>query len=185
MKKKCSKCKVPKALDQFSKRATSKDGLQSQCKACVNAYNCEYHVDNLDKEHARSRKYHVATRKRRQEYKRNWYANNRERQRESNHNWRVDNHEASNLIWHRRRALKKGCDVRVITVKDYRRIMSQPCYLCGIAPSTAEEHIIPLSRGGRHSIGNLLGACQPCNSRKKDRLLIEFRQYQRDCLEAA
>ena len=33
--KTCSKCKEEKALEEFSKNASAKDGLQSECKDCV------------------------------------------------------------------------------------------------------------------------------------------------------
>lgn len=36
------------------------------------------------------------------------------------------------------------------------------------------DHVIPLARGGRHGIGNVLPACQPCNSSKGARLLAEW-----------
>ena len=34
----CSKCKAEKALTEFYKRTTSKDGVQRQCKQCANTY---------------------------------------------------------------------------------------------------------------------------------------------------
>jgi len=40
--KKCSKCKEDKPLDRFSKHKTNKDGLQYECKDCVDKYNVEY-----------------------------------------------------------------------------------------------------------------------------------------------
>jgi 5-methylcytosine-specific restriction endonuclease McrA len=35
--------------------------------------------------------------------------------------------------------------------------------------------VIPLSRGGHHSIGNVLPACERCNLLKNARLLIQFK----------
>lgn len=37
--KTCTKCKIEKSKAEFSKRATKKDGLTSQCKSCVREYN--------------------------------------------------------------------------------------------------------------------------------------------------
>ena len=36
------------------------------------------------------------------------------------------------------------------------------------------EHMNPLSRGGEHSVHNVIPACRGCNLRKKDRGLAEF-----------
>jgi hypothetical protein len=39
MKKKCSKCKIEKTLDEFGKCRKNKDGLQYACKTCTNEVN--------------------------------------------------------------------------------------------------------------------------------------------------
>jgi 5-methylcytosine-specific restriction endonuclease McrA len=46
------------------------------------------------------------------------------------------------------------------------------CQYCG---GTAEsiDHVVPRSRGGQHAWENVVAACRPCNSRKRDRLLSE------------
>lgn len=38
MKKKCSKCKLPKLLDEFNKRVNSKDGYRFECRICQKAH---------------------------------------------------------------------------------------------------------------------------------------------------
>lgn len=46
------------------------------------------------------------------------------------------------------------------------------CHYCGeITPkaSATMDHIVPISHGGRSSKGNVVLACKPCNSAKKDR----------------
>lgn len=45
----CSKCKIPKKLIEFSNDSKSKDGKQSQCKACKNKANGEYYKKNPEK----------------------------------------------------------------------------------------------------------------------------------------
>jgi len=44
------------------------------------------------------------------------------------------------------------------------------CYYCGQTFAKKDltmDHIVPLSRGGKSSKGNVVVACQPCNSDKK------------------
>lgn len=51
------------------------------------------------------------------------------------------------------------------------------CAYCHEPTSLADiqaEHVIPLSRGGRNDIGNLLPSCGPCNSDKRDLLLDQW-----------
>ena len=47
--KKCRVCKNISLKSNFYKNTKSKDGLQSQCKFCVNDYNKNYYVDNKDR----------------------------------------------------------------------------------------------------------------------------------------
>ncbi len=46
------------------------------------------------------------------------------------------------------------------------------CQYCG---GTAEsiDHIVPSSRGGTNTWDNVVAACRPCNTHKRDRLLSE------------
>lgn len=59
------------------------------------------------------------------------------------------------------------------------------CAYCGCemsAPGRAEatslqwDHIVPLKRGGNHSIGNVVAACRTCNIRKSSMLLTEWKR---------
>ena len=46
------------------------------------------------------------------------------------------------------------------------------CQYCGSAAENI-DHVIPRSKGGLHAWDNVVAACRPCNSRKRDRLLEE------------
>ncbi len=46
------------------------------------------------------------------------------------------------------------------------------CQYCGSSAETV-DHVVPRSRGGRHTWENVVAACRRCNSGKRDRLLAE------------
>lgn len=39
------------------------------------------------------------------------------------------------------------------------------------------EHVIPVSRGGKHVCENIVAACGSCNSSKNDKLIYEWRPW--------
>lgn len=47
--KTCTKCKVEKPLTEFNKRASAKDGLQTQCRACHQAAGKKHYQANKQK----------------------------------------------------------------------------------------------------------------------------------------
>lgn len=40
------------------------------------------------------------------------------------------------------------------------------CTQCGTDRNLSVDHVVPLARGGTHSLANLRTLCVPCNSRK-------------------
>ncbi len=54
------------------------------------------------------------------------------------------------------------------------------CEYCGqsVAPSELTmDHLIPVSRGGKTTKGNVVPACKECNNKKKHLLPMEWDQY--------
>jgi len=77
-----------------------------------------------------------------------------------------------------KRARRFTMDVREVSDRDWQRLCARYghcCAYCGEAKKLTMDHIIPVVRGGRHSIGNLIPACRNCNSQKQRRLIIEWR----------
>ena len=183
--KKCSGCEGWKALDQFGKDPSHKDGLRSRCRVCRAADGRTARGVNPEKHRAAKREHYAASPEKVCLASRNYRANNLDKTRVAKRIYRADNPEVGQLGNHRYRARMQENEVFLVTPKEIKAMLAKPCYLCSVAPSTDIEHIIPVSRGGRWAIGGLLGACKPCNSRKKDMLLVEYRQYQRRLLEVA
>jgi len=61
-----------------------------------------------------------------------------------------------------------------------RRLAKGLCHYCGnrVSPkSLTMDHIIPISRGGKSTKGNVVTACRECNTLKKQLLPMEWEQY--------
>ena len=61
-----------------------------------------------------------------------------------------------------------------------RRIAKGICYYCGqkiLPEDLTMDHIVPLSRGGKSTKGNLATACKECNNAKKNFLPMEWEDY--------
>jgi 5-methylcytosine-specific restriction protein A len=61
-----------------------------------------------------------------------------------------------------------------------RRLAEGICYYCR-SPVTREkatmDHVVPISRGGKTSRGNVVLACKTCNTKKQDLTAVEWVQY--------
>lgn len=99
--------------------------------------------------------------------------------------WRIDNPDrfrAQMAAHSAKRRSTDDTDIRIVSHYDWLRLCarySNCCAYCCQPKPLTQDHIIPLTRGGRHSIGNLLPACRACNTSKKDQLLVEWRVKKR------
>jgi 5-methylcytosine-specific restriction endonuclease McrA len=61
-----------------------------------------------------------------------------------------------------------------------RQLAKGSCGYCGRSVSPKEltmDHIVPVSRGGRSTKGNVVPCCKDCNNAKKQLLPMEWEQY--------
>lgn len=59
-------------------------------------------------------------------------------------------------------------------------IQNTTCYYCQIPIRRTEvtmDHIVPISRGGRSTAGNLVPACKNCNEQKRSLTAVEWQDY--------
>ena len=129
----------------------------------VKQYHDEYAAANPEKERER----HKAKSRKRQ-------IEQPEKLAEADRRWRQANPDKVRAKTARRRAKKVTNGVYKILPRELKRLYASPCAHCGATGNTVADHIIPLVRGGRHSIGNLQPLCFTCNSVKQGRLQIAW-----------
>lgn len=194
----CSRCKQQKPEDDFAPK-------EYRCRACLREKARLYREANPDKvreSQQRFSKTDKAKAIRRRFYEnggkekqaawavensdrvraasRRHYHRNADAEKARNMEWRKQNPEAwrriSNASEERRRAQKAGAGIFAILPKELRRLYSQPCAECGAKYGQTIDHVVPLARGGRHSIGNLQTLCGSCNFSKHARFIVEWRR---------
>jgi len=164
MTKKCTKCGEIRSFAEFTRDTRHLDGLKSECKDCHNATSRTWRTANPEPNRESNRVYRAA---------------NPAQARAATRKWSAANPENVVARSQRRRARRLGNGIFVVTAKEIAAMLAKPCYICGTAPSVHVDHIIALSRGGRHAIGNLAGACASCNRSKYTMFLVEFQRHQR------
>jgi len=76
---------------------------------------------------------------------------------------------------HKRRVRVRGNGVYFVTEKELNRLYKSPCVNCGTKERITADHIIPVIRGGKHSIGNLQPLCLSCNASKNSKTMVEWK----------
>jgi predicted nucleic acid-binding Zn ribbon protein len=92
---------------------------------------------------------------------------------------KVQNRERYTARQQQRDAAKRNAIVGYgVPGLEWRRILRRSegcCFYCGVKKPLTMEHVVPINRGGAHSIGNIVAACKSCNCSKNDSLLMEWR----------
>lgn len=107
-----------------------------------------------------------------------WREKNRDKMRALVSAWAKANPDKIQAGQATRRALKKSTADGTVTAKAWAALKSAAnnrCTYCGETfVRLTMDHVIPLSRGGTHTLSNIVPACSSCNSRKNTKLLAEF-----------
>lgn len=107
-----------------------------------------------------------------------WSDERRQRESERNRQWWIEN-PSFHRIYQANRRFRQAAGPGV-SERDWQRLLRRyddRCAYCGTRPDVIHmDHVVPLKRGGQHSIGNVLPACPDCNLRKSARLLAAWKR---------
>lgn len=163
----CAECKATKSMYARRSRERHPD------------YRKNYYAANTEKAKEATRQWRLRNREHTIAQARKWNVKNRERYNANAKAWRVNNRDKVTHQNRKLKAMRRNAERCVVTEKDWQRLVNRHngcCAYCGIKEKMTMEHVVPISRGGRHSIGNLLPVCIKCNISKNKKLLIEWRR---------
>jgi hypothetical protein len=91
--KTCTKCRTVKSLDEFSKRKTSKDGHQSQCKICCQNYLSSWIASNKEKVKQTMREWRIKNQEKEALALKKYAEKNKDQIKKYQAKWRLENAE--------------------------------------------------------------------------------------------
>jgi 5-methylcytosine-specific restriction endonuclease McrA len=71
---------------------------------------------------------------------------------------------------------RRAKGVTYVRKEDWEEVLNKYCHkcvMCGEKEKLTIDHILPISKGGKHKKENLMPLCKSCNCKKKDRLLVK------------
>lgn len=195
MSKRCTGCGQLKELEAFSKNATGKLGRRSRCKECADRAEraryasqpeanrartvarrderrARYLAQEPEKRNARIRAWRLAHPERDRANMTAWHEAHPTYRATSYRKWMREHPDEAKAHDARRRARKLNAPGRGVTADDLRELKATSLGLCAYCLRQRKltvDHVEALARGGAHDPSNLVMACQPCNSRKRDR----------------
>lgn len=150
-----------------------------------NAYAREWRAKNRAKHRAQSKAWeqahpeHVKKRKlawfhankeKRKQYSDAYYVNHRKEICTRNEAWRKAHPETNAMMARRRRARIAHAPVNDFTATQWEAMKKHYHYCCVYCgrkmQRLTQDHVIALSKGGSHTLNNIVPACKSCNSKK-------------------
>lgn len=192
--KSCKSCNVDRPASEYYADKTAADGLRSKCKECMKSARRLYRVENKEKSDACDRAYRgsEAGRQKRaawakqraatqesKAYQKEW-ANSekgaKSRRSRVNKFAQTEKGAAANKRRRAARRARESAIISTLSAVEWNEILATYDYRCRYCarafsadlPAT-QDHVAPLSKGGHHTKDNVVPACKPCNSSKRDR----------------
>lgn len=133
----CTKCKIEKSKNKFSKKSKSKDGLSYWCRECSSLEKKVWDENNKEQKRYRSKIWNDNNVERVKDNKRNYKENNKEKIKNDNKTWqqvnpnkihtnnkkyRINNPDKMNAAHAKYRAAKLDATPDTLTEEDWNKI---------------------------------------------------------------
>lgn len=148
----------------------------------------QWRLANPERKRVSDAAYHAANKEKATTNALKWSRANRESVNRRNAEYKKRNPQVVLDQSHRRRARKRGVASLIVASQDITRLKRRfggLCAYCGCGGKMTIDHVVPLSRGGAHSLGNLLPVCQQCNFSKHNKFLFEWMVWKQKMALAA
>lgn len=167
-RKVCTKCKRELTFNNFDKAKNGKNGLKAECKECKK----QYYEDNKEILTEKKKQY----RQEHLEQSKQYCRENKETLAEYLKQYQKE-HLEEYRVRNQRRNARKRLLPSSLTIQQWEEIkehFNNECAYCGKELPLAQEHVIPLSKGGEYTHNNIICACGSCNSSKGAKLLNDW-----------
>jgi len=149
----------------------------------------------------REKNHEEVKRRNRERYRSNWdhfrelnrksYLRHRDRRISEALEWQKNNPDRVSVRHAKRRSREAGYEISTSFHRKMLHRYGGKCAYCKVVLDVSDrktptglhwDHVLPLSKGGKNSEGNLLPACSSCNLRKGARYLVDFKyKVREDC----
>jgi 5-methylcytosine-specific restriction endonuclease McrA len=176
----CRRCGHEKSLAKFylDKRSGRP---RSPCRECIRVRENEYRrrVYYTPQFQASKRASRERCREAHKRYNLEWVAQNRDKVNARQRRWAKANPEMRKAIrdtWRAKRRSQEAGGLTSAQLRQWLQDQKKVCHWCGArcVGKYDVDHIIPLSKGGKHEARNLCIACRTCNRRKHAKDPIDF-----------
>lgn len=160
----CNRCKQYKVFASFGKHKTLPLGLTHWCSVCITQSNATIYLGGN------------------QQRRQNYYQAHKAQHRINTKQWKKNNPERvqiSSVASRQRRATRiLTCAVNDFTADEWVDRLREFNYCCAYCHTDLGklqiEHMQPISRGGNHTLSNIVPACKECNLRKSTKSFLAF-----------
>ena len=179
--KTCKQCGIEKQSNQFLQDRRIKDGLCKLCIACMaeaKGYTQDQYQYLMLTGHLRGFPgYYANHTEERLAYTKEWHKLHPESVKQITAKYHKENPEVHREASSRRRARLAGAEINDFVEEDWEWLKEAYNYCCAYCGKTSDnldkDHVIPLSKGGDHTISNIVPSCHSCNLHKSARTPTE------------
>lgn len=173
----CVKCGQLLPIEEFKTEGKVQEKfLRWFCTSCKKRYEIDY-AERHKEEIAEKRRLHVEEMaQNRREYTRCYTIANIEKITEYHRQYARLNKEKVKINGHNYRSRKLSLPSTLTETQwdNIKQHFNNRCAYCGRKSPLAQEHFLPISKGGEYTINNIIPSCKSCNSKKHNNLFNEW-----------